>query len=140
MPDKEKDLTFHSRYKRPAHGCLPLFVIGAFLLVFALMWWVPVQSPGTPRPLGVGRVTYLNNAQTRSELRQICPLSLLQPWAHDPDFAEEEGLPLRRELRAEEAPPPEPPVRDSAVLRAEELLALPPEPGSAAAQQQEVQP
>ena len=139
MPDKEKDLTFHSRYKRPAHGCLPLFVIGAFLLVFALMGWVPVQSPGTPRPLGVGRVTYLTNEQTCSELRQICPLSLLQPWAHDPDFAEEEGLPLRRELRPEELPPPAPPVRDSAVLRAEELLALPPEPTSAA-EEQEVQP
>lgn len=123
-----EDLTFHTRFDRRAHGCLPLFVAGVFLAVLTAIWLVPVKKPEPLRPLGVGEVMRECDAVTEFLAREHSPLPLLQPRAIDPDFDEVERMPLRRELE----PMPAPPARlfsaapDSAVLEAENLLALPP--------------
>ncbi len=123
-----QDLTFHTRFDRRAHGCLPLFVVGVFLVVLSAIWLVPVKKPEPLRPLGVGEVMRESDPVTEFLVREHSPLPLLQPRAIDPDFDEVERMPLRREL----TPMPAPPVRlfsgapDSAVLEAEALLELPP--------------
>lgn len=127
-----EDLTFHTRFDRRAHGCLPLFVIGVFLAVLTVIWLVPVKKPEPLRPLGIGEVMRESDALTELIVRENSPLPLLQPRAIDPDFDEVDRMPLRREL----APAPAPPARlfpaapDSAVLDAESLLELPPAPAA----------
>lgn len=122
-----EDLTFHTRFDRRAHGCLPLFVVCIFLAVLTLIWSVPVKQPEPLRPRGVGEVMRESDLVTEFLVREHSPLPLLQPRAIDPDFDEVDRMPLRREL----APMPAPPLRlfgapDSAVLDAETLLELPP--------------
>lgn len=122
-----EDLTFHTRFHRRAHGCLPLFVVCIFLAVLTAIWLVPVKEPEPLRPLGVGEVMRESDVVTEFRVREHSPLPLLQPRAIDPDFDEVDRMPLRREL----APMPAPPLRlfsapDSAVLDAETLLELPP--------------
>lgn len=125
-----EDLTFHTRFDRRAHGCLPLFVVCIFLAVLTAIWLVPVKEPEVLRPRGVGEVMRESDAVTEFLVREHSPLPLLQPRAIDPDFDEVDRMPLRREL----APAPAPPLRlfgapDSAVLDAENLLELPPAQG-----------
>lgn len=128
MPDSSQDsLTFHTRFNRRAHGCLPLFVAGGFLLVFALLWLVPVQKPEPLRPRGVGELLISDDESVDFMVRAQSPLPLLQPRTLDPDFGETDRMPLRRELNMQPAPPaPLFGAPDSAVLEAESLLVLPP--------------
>lgn len=123
-----EDLTFHTRFDRRAHGCLPLFVVCAFLAVLAVIWMVPVKKPESLRPLGVGEVMREGDALTDFLVREHSPLPLLQPRSVDPDFDEVDRMPLRRELSPLPAPPAPlfPAAPDSAVLDAEALLELPP--------------
>lgn len=128
MPDRTPDpLTFHTRFDRRAHGCLPLFVVGGGLLVLALLWLVPVQKPEPLRPRGVGQLLISDNEMVDFMVRAQSPLPLLQPRMLDPEFDETNRMPLKRELKLQPAPPavlfgaP-----DSAVLSADELLQLPP--------------
>lgn len=128
MPEHAPDpLTFHTRFNRRAHGCLPLFVAGAFLLVFVLMWLVPVQKPEPLRPRGVGVLLISDAESVNFMVRAQSPLPLLQPRTLDPDFDEIDRMPLKRELNMQPAPPaPLFGAPDSAVMDAEELLQLPP--------------
>lgn len=134
-PSLPEDLTFHTRFKRRAHGCLPFYMVGAAVLLLPLLWLVPVEKPKPLRPQGVGAVSRVSDMSTDFQVRQHSPLPLLQPRAVDPDFAEEERMSTSRELRMQPAPP----IRlfgtpDSAVLDEADLLALPPaEPGKEAA-------
>lgn len=123
-----EDLTFHTRFNRRAHGCLPVFVGCVFLAVLTAIWMVPVKKPEPLKPRGVGEVTHHTDALTDFLVRTHSPLPLLQPRLMDPDFDEQETMPLRRELRLLPAPPAKlfPAAPDSAVLKAEDLLALPP--------------
>lgn len=123
-----EDLTFHTRFDRRAHGCLPLFVICIFIVVLSAIWLVPVKPPEPLRPLGVGEVMRESDAVTDFMVREHSPLPLLQPRAVDTDFDEEERMPLRRELAPQPAPPARlfPAASDSAVLDAASLLELPP--------------
>lgn len=129
MPDRDPDtLTFHTRFDRRAHGCLPLFVAGAFALVLALLWLVPVQKPDSLRPRGLGEVLVSDDETVDFMVRAQSPLPLLQPRTLDPDFDEVNRMPLRRELKMQPAPPaPLFGAPDSAVLEAESLLELPPD-------------
>lgn len=129
MPDLSPDpLTFHTRFRRRAHGCLPLFVAGAFAFVFALLWLVPVQKPEPLRPRGVGEVLLSDDETVDFMVRAQSPLPLLQPRTLDPDFDEIDRMPLKPELKPQPAPPaPLFGAPDSAVLDAESLLQLPPE-------------
>lgn len=129
MPDSSPDpLTFHTRFDRRAHGCLPLFVAGAFAFVLALLWVVPVQKPEPLRPRGVGEVLVSEDEAVDFMVRAQSPLPLLQPRMLDPDFDETDRMPLKRELKMQPAPPaPLFGAPDSAVLDAESLLALPPD-------------
>lgn len=141
MNDSLKDLTFHTRFERPAHGCLPLFVVVMFVAVFAALWLVPVVPIKTVHPLRVGTVSERSDGLTSFMVLQQSPLPLLQPWDRDPDFDEQRRLPLTHTPRPMEAPPlpTVPRTYDSAVLQAEELLALPPDEAQPS-KEEEVQP
>lgn len=123
-----EDLTFHTRFNRRAHGCLPAFVAVMFVAVLILIWLTPVRKPEPLAPRGVGEVMHLTDALTAFSVRQQSPLPLLQPRLADPDFDEQDRMPLRRELHLLPAPPARlfPAAPDSAVLKAEDLLELPP--------------
>lgn len=129
MPNRTaEDLTFHTRFDRRAHGCLPVFVGCVFLAVLSAISVIPVKKPEPLKPRGVGEVTRHTDALTDFLVREHSPLPLLQPRLSDPDFEAQETMPLRRELKLLPAPPAKlfPAAPDSAVLKAEDLLALPP--------------
>ena len=128
MSDRTPDpLTFHTRFDRRAHGCLPLFVAGAFLLVLALLWFIPVQKPEPLRPRGVGQLFISDDEAVDFMVRAQSPLPLLQTRTLDPEFDETNRMPLKRELKLHPAPPAALfGAPDSAVLSAEDLLQLPP--------------
>lgn len=123
-----EDLTFYTRFDRRAHGCLPLFVVAVFAVVLAVIWSVPVKKPEQLRPRGVGEVMRESDAVTEFLVREHSPLPLLQPREVDPDFDEEDRMPLQRKPELMPAPPAQlfPHAPDSAVLDAADLLALPP--------------
>lgn len=123
-----EDLTFHTRFDRRAHGCLPLFVVGIFAAVLTAIWLVPVKKPEVLRPRGVGEILRESEPETDFFIREQSPLPLLQPRAIDPDFDETQRMPLTRELAPQPAPPAAlfPAAPDSAVSDAESLLELPP--------------
>lgn len=124
----DKDLTFHTRFDRRAHGCLPLFVVVVFLAVFTALWLVPVRKPEPLKPAGVGSAQLSRDEITDFLVRERSPLPLLQPRNVDPEFDERHPLSVHREFRLQAAPPaPLFGAPDSAVLNADDLLELPPD-------------
>lgn len=127
MQSRDKELTFHTRFDRRAHGCLPLFVIIIFLVVLSALWIVPVRRPEALHPLGEGTVQLSRDEMTDFLVREHSPLPLLQPRNVDPDFDERNTISVKRELRLQAAPPaPLFGAPDSAVLEADALLQWPP--------------
>lgn len=128
MPDSSPDpLTFHTRFNRRAHGCMPLFVAVVCMAVFTLLWLVPVQKPEPLRSRGVGEVLLSDDETVDFMVRAQSPLPLLQPRTIDPDFDETNRMPLKPELMRQVAPPAALfGAPDSAVLEAASLLELPP--------------
>lgn len=125
-------LIYHSMHKRPMPGCLPLFFAMSALAVAGVMLLVEVKLPEPLRPRGVGNVFYQNDELTRFQVRQHSALPLQLPVYADPTARlplPSHELPLHREVKLE-TPPAQTfssEAPDSAVLNAEELLALPPE-------------
>lgn len=125
--ESQTNLIFYTLYRRPAHGCLPLFVLVALALIGGILCLVKVKMPTPLRPKGVGVVQIDTNETTAFdvECRSIYPL--LQRIAAAPP-ADDTELPVCRSKQPSEPPPVSlfPQVPDSAVLDAEELLKLPP--------------
>ena len=133
-------MLYHTMHSRPMPGCLPLFFLLALGVTAVGLWIAPVEMPEPVRAKGVGRVFVKDDRLTQFLLRRQSPLPLHIPPTADPDYQEDAAaasMPLLRPVRLLPLPP-QPvcsPVADSAVLNAEELLALPPleEPGDAGA-------
>lgn len=123
-------LIYHSMHKRPMPGCLPLFFILAAVVAAAGICVVKVVMPGKLPPPKVGHVYYRSDEMTRFQVRQNSALPLRLPAYADPAAGlcrEEHPLPLYRQISPLPAPQVETtPPHDSAVLDAEQLLALPP--------------
>lgn len=133
MKNSPIQLIYHSMHKRPMPGCLPLFVLMAGAVVVGLICLVRVVLPEPLRPQGVGSMYYQHDELTRFQVRQRSALPLRLPAHADPAAQlplPTSHLPLKREI--EPMPAPAQHIvsqgHDSAVLNAEELLALPPEP------------
>lgn len=125
--DEQENLVFYSLYKRPAHGCLPLFVLSALALGAGLMLLVKVKMPEPLQPRGVGVVQVNRSADTRFLVLRRSVMPLLLPLAPE-KLPDSTALPTARRLQPQQAPavPLFSEVPDSAVLNADELLALPP--------------
>lgn len=130
MKDKEHSLLYHTMHSRPMPGCLPLFFLLATGVVALGIWLVPVKMPERVRPQGVGRVYIKNDRLTDFVLRRQSPIPLHLPQHADPEYQEDmaaAAMPLQNAVKLA-SPPPQPMLNeaaDSAVLNAEELLALP---------------
>lgn len=127
MPKEEENLVFYSLYKRPAHGCLPLFVLFAFLFGVAVFCLVDVTISPPLMPKGNGVVNISSSPDTRFMVLRRSVLPLLLPLAPE-KLPDSTVLPTTRNMQPLQAPavPLFPEVPDSAVLDADELLALPP--------------
>lgn len=135
MEEEQQNLTYHTRELVHGYGCLPFFLLVS-LPIIGLLFLVPVKMPERLVPQGEGLIYYNDNTGVELSARAFSPLPLLQPHMSDPDFDEENRMPLKRELKPLPAPPARlfPSGPDSVVLDAADLLALPPADGK------EVQP
>ena len=134
MKDKEHSLLYHTLHSRPMPGCLPLFFLFSLLVTAGIIWLAPVEMPRPHMPKGVGKVHVKKDRLTNFMLRRQSPLPLYLPLHADPEYNEDlaaAAMPLLRQ--AQVLPPPPLPLFDSAVdsavLNAEDLLALPAAPG-----------
>lgn len=128
MKKQEQPLIFYTAYIRRAHGCLPLFLIPAALLLAGLFCAVKIVRPAQPPRPQLGTIYSSTDAPTRFMVAQRSILPLLYPAFHDTEPTEK-AIELTREMKPVSAPPLPlyPTAPDSAVLDEEELLALPPD-------------
>lgn len=126
-PEEQENLVFYSLYKRPAHGCLPLFVLLALAFGAAVLLLVKVTMTEPLKPRGEGVVHVNTGADTRFLVLRRSVMPLLLPLAPE-KLPDSTALPTARTLQPQQAPavPLFSEIPDSAVLDAAELLALPP--------------
>lgn len=131
MEDEEYRLVYHTRYARPLRGHLWLFVllaIGAAVLFFSV---VKVQMPQPLPRAQEGTLSYRNDDILHLQVLLRSPLPLPLPSYVDParrDAGADHALPKRFVPHLAPAPPERifSAAHDSAVLQAEDLMALPP--------------
>ena len=148
MEDPNDKLVYHIRYARPLRGCLWLFVILALFVMAGVLLLVKVKMPEPLPPAKVGNVQYRNDGLHHLQvvLRSAMPLPL--PAYVDPARREEaaaQELPSSFVPGLQNAPAERvfSAAHDSAVLHADDLLALPPQglqDAPPAADGEEVQP
>ncbi len=137
MKEKDPGLVYHSQHRRHlSGGCMPLFLLAALAFVGVLFALVRVEMKPPMRPAGAGDVLYRTDDMLEPQIRQRSPLPLRLPRYVAP-LRMDEGvvnLPLRRKLKAAEAPEelPFPSAPDSVVLNTTTLLELPPVKNEAA--------
>ncbi len=131
MSERQDNLVFHSRHRRHVRGgCMPVFVLLSLAGLAGVLLLVRVEMKPPLRPAGEGNIFYRHDELLESQIRQRSPLPLRLPRYVAP-LRQDEGvvnLPLRRRLRAAEAPEelPYSAAADSVVLNADALLELPP--------------
>lgn len=120
---------------RSLHGCLPLFFLGAAVVVGCGLWWLPVEMKPRLRPSGEGRVYYHNSGLVNYEAARKSPLTILTE--QDPGeffYRDSEAMydSVGRNADLRKAPPLDilPQVADSVVISRDILLELPPEKGA----------
>lgn len=129
--DKEHSLIYHSLHSRPMPGCMPLFTLLSALFFGGLMMLVQVKMPEPIRPKGEGNVYYRDDAILRFQISQRSPQPLHLPDSLDPardkyTTAATFSWIKPVTLLPLESPRIYNPAPDSAVLDAEDLMALPP--------------
>lgn len=132
MEDSNDKLVYHIKYARPLRGWLWLFVFPAFGVMVAVLLLVKVKMPEPLPPAKVGNVQYRNDGLHHLQvvLRSAMPLPL--PAYVDPARREEaaaQELPSSFVPKLQNAPAERvfTAAHDSAVLNADDLLALPPQ-------------
>ncbi len=132
MEDSNDKLVYHIKYARPLRGCLWLFVILALFVMAGVLLLVKVKMPEPLPPAKVGNVQYRNDSLHHLQvvLRSAMPLPL--PAYVDPARREEaaaQELPSSFVPGVRNAPAERvfTAAHDSAVLNADDLLALPPQ-------------
>ena len=132
MEDSNDKLVYHIKYARPLRGWLWLFVFPAFGVMVAVLLLVKVKMPEPLPPAKVGNVQYRNDGLHHLQvvLRSAMPLPL--PAYVDPARREEaaaQELPSSYVPKLQNAPAERvfTAAHDSAVLHADDLLALPPQ-------------
>ncbi len=150
MKERRSSLVLHSEHRRHVRGgCLPVFLLLSVAFFASVLMLVRVEMEPPLRPAGEGNVFYRKDELQENQIRQRSPLPLRLPRYVAP-LRKDEGvvnLPLRRTLKAAEAPEelPYPTAPDSVVLNATSLLELPPPAGeerspSAESQRKEDEP
>ncbi len=129
--DKEHSLIYHSLHSRPMPGCMPLFMLLSALFLGGAMLLIQVVMPERIRPQGEGNLYYRDDAILRHQINQRSPLPLRLPESLDP--TKENGAAASTlswvkpvSLLPLFSPRIYSPAPDSAVLNAQDLLALPP--------------
>ncbi len=131
MSENPDRLVFHSLHRRHVRGgCMPVFLLLAIAFMAGVFMLVRVEMKPPLRPAGEGNLLYRKDELLETQIRQRSPLPLRLPRYIAP-LRQDEGvvnLPLRRTLRATDAPEelPFPTAADSVVLNATTLLELPP--------------
>lgn len=130
MKRKEHSLLYHTMHSRPMPGCLPLFFLLAMAITLSIIWFVPVKMPQRVQPKGVGAVYKKEGRLADFVIRRSSPLPLHLPLHADPEYQEDvaaSAMPLLQPVKVHT--PPRQAIfddeRDSAVLDAASLLALP---------------
>lgn len=149
MKRKEPGLIYHSLHKRGYRGCLPVTFVISALVVAGAMWVLQIRMPERIRHKGTGELLYRNDSLIHFLIRRRSPLPMNLPSFIDP-AQQESAAAVDPDGRVEAKLAPAPPFDflstppDSAVLDADDLLALPPEVAPAAepapATGEEVQP
>lgn len=149
MKRNEPGLIYHSLHKRGYRGCLPVTFVFSALVVAGVMWGLQVRMPERVHNHGIGELFYRNDSLIHFQIRRRSPLPMNLPAFVDPARQESAAaVDSDGRVEAKLAPAPSfdflstPP--DSAVLDADNLLALPPEevtpPAPPPATGEEVQP
>ncbi len=131
MNERRHSLVYHSMHRRHVRGgCMFFFFLLALAFVAGMLFLVRVEMKPQPRPQGEGNMLFRKDDLLETQIRQRSPLPLRLPRSIAP-LRQDEGivnLPLRRSLKAAEAPEELPFSRaaDSVVLHAASLLELPP--------------
>ncbi len=132
MKENRDSLVFHSQHRRHLRGgCMPVFILLAVAFLAGVFMLVRVEMKPAVRPSGEGNLLYRKDELLETQIRQRSPLPLRLPRYVAP-LRQDEGvvnLPLRRTLKAAEAPEelPFPHAPDSVVLNRTVLLELPPQ-------------
>ncbi len=149
MKRDEPGLIYHSLHRRGYRGCLPVTFVISALVVAGGMCALQVRMPERVRHKGYGELFYRNDSLIHFQIRRRSPLPMNLPNFVDP-ARQESAAAVDSDGRVEAKLTPAPPFDflstppDSAVLDADNLLALPPEdvppPEQAPAIGEEVQP
>jgi len=132
MKRDEPGLIYHSLHGRGYRGCLPVTLVISALVVAGGMWLFQVRMPERVRPKGHGELFYRNDSLIHFQIRRRSPLPMNLPGFVDP-ARQESAAAVDSDGRVEAKLTPAPPFDflstppDSAVLNADDLLALPPE-------------
>lgn len=132
MKRNETGLIYHSLHGRRYRGCLPVTFVLSALFVAGLLWVLPVRMPERVPSEGKGQLFYRNDSLIHFQMRQRSPLPMNLPAYVDP-ARQEAAAAVESDGRVDAKLMPAPPFNflstppDSAVLDADDLLALPPE-------------
>lgn len=132
MKEQEETLVYYPKYGRPLRGCMALFVLLAALGVGALLYVVRVQMPEPLPPAEEGTLQYRNQEALYRHVLMRSAMPLPLPQYVDParrDEAAAQALPQHFVPTLSQAPAKQiySAAHDSAVLKEDELIALPPQ-------------
>ncbi len=138
--NKEHSLLYHTMHSRPMPGCLPLFFLLALLVTGVLMWYTPVRLPERVRSKAPGEVYVKNGRLADFLLRRNSPLPLHLPMLADPEYQEDAAAASMHLVQPVKLQTPPravlfDSVAHSVVLNEANLLALPGEESSPAAEE-----
>ncbi len=122
------------------HGCLPLFVLLAAVVMGVGLWLLPVVKSSRLRPSGEGKIFYHTSGIINYEATRKSPLILPAHMVVNDLFYQDSRKmhgSIKRDAVLRKAPPMDilPVVPDSAVISREVLLELPPIPDSSPEQE-----
>lgn len=132
MKEQEETLVYYSKYARPLRGCMSLFMFLSLAVVVALLAVIHVEMPKPLPPAQEGTLRYRNHEALYRHVLMRSAMPLPLPQYVDParrDEAAAQALPQHFVPTLSQAPAKQifSAAHDSAVLKEDELIALPPQ-------------
>ncbi len=129
---RSEGLIYHSLHGKDVRGCLPVFVLLAFIFGVSLFFFFKINRPAEVNPKGKGQVYLKKDPLYDTQIARVSPLLLRLPEFADPEMQRHtySALPISRYATLESAPPIEAfssPSLQSPLFEKDHLLALPPD-------------
>ncbi len=127
---RSEGLIYHSLHGKDVRGCLPVFVLLAFVFGIGLFFLFKINRPVDVTPKGKGQVYLKKDPLFDTQIARVSPLVFGLPEFADPAMPQHSysALPVSRYAGLESAPPIEAfsstPLQ-SPLFEADYLLALP---------------